>query len=156
EAGQVAKRLGKLGRSGVAEAVQRLEPRTGGDRERHRSIIVGAMSDSPSRATIRRARRGDVPAIYHLAAVHDVHLEGPEGVGPAYIDRLFGDGTVLVSERDGRVVGVAAAVSLHPASGSHALGRSHVSDLFVEPDEHGSGVGGPLFRALLEAHRDER
>ena len=94
--------------------------------------------------------------MYRLAAAHDVHLEGPEGMGLPYLDRLFGDGTVLVAEREGRVVGFAAAVWIHPAARSNEGRRSHVSDLFVEPSEHGSGVGGPLYRALLEAHADER
>jgi GNAT superfamily N-acetyltransferase len=117
-------------------------------------MIVGAMSDPDFR--IRPATPGDVPAIYRLTAAHDVHLEGPDGVGQPYIDRLFEDGTVLVAMRRGSVVGVAAAVWLRPAAGSAGPSRSHVSDLFVEPSEHGAGVGGPLFRALMEAHVDER
>lgn len=114
------------------------------------------MAVSPSPLTIRAARRDDTAAIYALAAAHDVHLEGPEGMGPPYLDRLFGDGTVLAAEREGRVVGFAAAVWIHPAPGLEQPRRSHVSDLFVEPTEHGTGVGGPLYRALLEAHVDER
>jgi GNAT superfamily N-acetyltransferase len=114
------------------------------------------MTISPSRVTIRAAVRDDTAAMYQLAAAHDVHLEGPEGMGPPYLDRLFGEGTVLAAEREGRVVGFAAAVWIHPAAGSTQRRRSHVSDLFVEPSEHGSGVGGPLYRALLEAHVDER
>ena len=105
---------------------------------------------------IRLASADDVPAMYRLADAHDVHLEGPDGMGQPYIDRLFADGTVLVAERRGVVVGFAAAVWLRPTSGSSVPGRSHVSDLFVEPSEQGSGVGGPLYRALLEAHVDER
>ena len=114
------------------------------------------MAISPSPLTVRPARRDDTATIYQLAAAHDVHLEGPEGMGLPYLDRLFGDGTVLAGEREGRVVGFAAAVWIHPAPGSNEGRRSHVSDLFVEPSEHGSGVGGPLYRALLEAHPDER
>ena len=114
------------------------------------------MATSPSPLTIRPAHRDDTAAIYHLAAAHDVHLEGPDGLGPPYLDRLFEDGTVLAAERDGRVAGFAAAVWIHPAPGSSQSRRSHVSDLFVDPSEHGSGVGGPLYRALLEAHADER
>jgi GNAT superfamily N-acetyltransferase len=99
----------------------------------------------------------DAAAIYHLAGAHDVHLEGPDGLGLPYLERLFGDdGTVLVAEREGRAVGFAAAVRIRSAHGSAAQPRSHVSDLFVEPSEHGTGVGGPLYRALLEAHVDER
>lgn len=116
------------------------------------------MDRPASPPTIRPARLDDAAAIYHLAAVHDVHLEGPEGLGLPYLERLFGDGTVLMAERSGQVVGFAAAVWLRPATGvpTPSAGRSHVSDLFVEPAEHGAGVGGPLFRALLEAHSDER
>jgi len=117
-------------------------------------MIDGEMSEPEMR--IRPACADDVPAMYRLAGAHDVHLEGPEGIGQPYIDRLFSDGTVLVAERGGAVVGFAAAVWLRPASGSAVPGRSHVSDLFVEPSAQGSGVGGPLFRALLEAHADER
>jgi GNAT superfamily N-acetyltransferase len=117
-------------------------------------MIDGVMPDPEIR--VRSASADDVAAIYRLAAAHDVHLEGPDGLGTPYLDRLFSDGTVLVAERRGTVVGFAAAARLRPAAGSAVPGRSHVSDLFVEPSEHGSGVGGPLFRALLEAHVDER
>ena len=117
-------------------------------------MIVGAMPDPEIR--VRPATPGDVPTIYRLAAAHDVHLEGPDGLGQPYLDRLFGDGTVLVAERRGEVVGFAAAARLRPAAGSAVPARSHVSDLFVDPSELGSGVGGPLYRALLEAHVDER
>ena len=121
-------------------------------------MIVALMDRPASPPTIRPARLDDAAAIYRLAAAHDVHLEGPEGLGLPYLERLFGDGTVLIAARNGQVVGFAAAVWLRPATGvsTPATGRSHVSDLFVEPAQHGSGVGGPLFRALLEAHRDER
>ncbi len=105
---------------------------------------------------IRPATGADVPAMYRLAADHDVHLEGPDGMGQPYIDRLLEDGTVLVSERRAAVVGFAAAVRIRPAARSVVPGRSHVSDLFVDPAAHGSGVGGPLLRALLEAHADAR
>ena len=119
-------------------------------------MIVAPMAASLSPLSIRPAHRDDTAAIYRLAAAHDVHLEGPEGMGSPYLDRLFGDGTVVAAERDGGVVGFAGAVWIHPAPGSTEPRRSHVSDLFVEPSEHGSGVGGPLYRALLEAHVDER
>jgi GNAT superfamily N-acetyltransferase len=112
--------------------------------------------DRPSPPTIRPGRPDDAAAIYHLAAVNDVHLEGPDGLGLPYLERLFADGTVLMAERGGRAVGFAAAVWVRPAPGASTMRRSHVSDLFVEPSEHGTGVGGPLFRALLEAHVDKR
>ena len=116
------------------------------------------MDRSASPLTIRPGRPDDAAAIIHLAAEHDVHLAAPDGLGPAYLERLSGDGTVLIAERDGQAVGFAAAVWLRPAADAlpGGLARSHVSDLFVEPSDHGSGVGGPLYRALLEAHVDER
>jgi ribosomal protein S18 acetylase RimI-like enzyme len=106
--------------------------------------------------TIRGASLDDYDAINRIAAESDVQIEAPEGPGRPYVERLFDDGTVLVAERRGAVVGFAAAVWIRPAAGSNARRRSHVSDLFVDQGAQGSGVGGPLYRALLEAHVDDR
>ncbi|MCI0345553.1 MAG: GNAT family N-acetyltransferase [Chloroflexi bacterium] len=117
------------------------------------------MDRSARPPTIRPGRPEDYPLMNRIAAASDVQIDAPEGPGQPYVDRLFAEGTVLVAERDGTAVGFAAAVWIQPAAGSdgpRVQRRSHVSDLFVEPSAQGSGVGGPLYRALLEAHADDR
>ena len=114
------------------------------------------MTRSAKPPTIRLARPDDYEALNRIAALSDVQIEAPEGPGRPYVDRLFADGTVLIAERDGLAVGFAAAVWIRPAPGTTTVRRSHVSDLFVDPAAQGSGVGGQHYRALLEAHREER
>lgn len=113
--------------------------------------------DRPSEPpVIRRGSLDDYDALNRFAAESDVQIDPPEGPGRPYVERLWHDGTVLVAERGGHVVGFAAAVWIRPAAGSNVHRRSHVSDLFVDQSAQGSGVGGTLYRALLEAHADER
>jgi GNAT superfamily N-acetyltransferase len=114
------------------------------------------MDRTASPPTIRAAGLEDYDALNRIAAASDVQIDAPEGPGRPYVERLLADGTVLVAERDGQTVGFAAAVWIRPAEGSKTVRRSHVADLFVDPSAQGSGVGGPLYRALLEAHVDGR
>lgn len=119
-------------------------------------MIRALMSRTGQPPAIRLATMDDYAELNRIAAASDVQIDAPQGPGRPYVERLFADGTVLVAERDGGVVGFAAAGWLRPAAGSSAQRRSHVGDLFVDPAAQGSGVGGPLYRALLDAHRDER
>ncbi|WP_026316168.1 GNAT family N-acetyltransferase [Actinokineospora enzanensis] len=103
---------------------------------------------------VRRAEESDVDAIvalvYDLAeyerARHECHITAEQlrsalfGPSPA----LFGH----VAEVDGRVVGCALwFLSYSTWRGTHGI---YLEDLFVHPDQRGSGLGKALLTALAE------
>lgn len=95
----------------------------------------------PDDLLLRPGREDDWPA---LCRVHDaarpLELEGscdPRAFLP--LDRdpegdELRESQVVVAERDGRVVGFAAVL------------RSYIGWLYVDPDEHGRGIGRALLR----------
>lgn len=94
---------------------------------------------------IRPAGPGDLAAIEAIAAANEESTLGPRWPGYLYLEQLLHDATLLVAEREGRIVGFGGAATVggrRPAA--------HVTDLFVDPAFHGRGVGGPLLRALRE------
>jgi predicted N-acetyltransferase YhbS len=62
---------------------------------------------------------------------------------------LIASGRVLVADKDGRPVGVAAVMPMS-AEGEYDLER-----LFVDPSAFGCGAGTALFRAICELARTE-
>ena len=64
------------------------------------------------------------------------------GSDAGYRAHLLGHGRLFVAVRDGEVVGFGGARDI----GGHRL----LSDLFVHPDLHGSGVGGAVLAAVLD------
>jgi GNAT superfamily N-acetyltransferase len=88
---------------------------------------------------IRPAQAADLPAIAAIFAANDEPVTTSAGLTP-YLDSLLAIARVLVAERDARVVGLGAVVTV----GSIA----HLADLFVDPPEHGTGIGGALLASL--------
>jgi len=73
-------------------------------------------------------------AAHYAQAVLDIWLAAP---APGSLLRLIAAGGVLVAEEDGRMLGYAA---VDVASGE-------VDAVFVEPDQHGRGIGARLLAA---------
>lgn len=69
------------------------------------------------------------------------------------VDALVESGQVvleLVAEEDGQIVGHVLFSRLHLTNGSHVTPAVALAPLAVEPDYHGTGIGGALVR---EAHQ---
>jgi GNAT superfamily N-acetyltransferase len=83
-----------------------------------------------------------------IAAVRDAigGQHDDSGSDSAYRDHLLTHGRLFVAVGDGRVVGFAGARDI----GGHRL----LSDLFVEPQLHGRGIGRALLAAVLDGSED--
>ena len=114
------------------------------------------MSDvrpSTTPARIRAIERGDVPRVWELLrglADYEKLTEYLTGDAGMMAEALFGEGSErlrgLVADRAGRLVGYAL---YFPVYGSfRARWRLHLEDLYVEPEERGSGVGAALLAHL--------
>ena len=105
---------------------------------------------------IRDARRGDVPDLIRLVrALAEYEKEPTAAVATAeqFADALFPAhdrpaASALVVERDGRVV----AMALWFTTFSTWTGQQGMwlEDLFVEPDQRGSGIGRALLVRLAQ------
>jgi len=113
------------------------------------------MSRIPApRATVRFARREDVPVIVSLIrelAVYEKleHLATatPERLEP----QLFGEGAViecLIGEQDGEPVGF--ALFFHNFSTFLCKKGLYLEDLFVRPSARGTGMGKLLLQRLAQ------
>ena len=102
--------------------------------------------------TIRRARSEDADALSDLAHRAKAHWGYPAAwmrewdaqltIIPGYLDLH----DVFVAEKDGTIVGMCALEDRHD--------RWHLEHVWVEPSEHGHGVGRALvLHALDEARR---
>jgi GNAT superfamily N-acetyltransferase len=93
---------------------------------------------------IRAATDEDVAAIDTLMAGHDEVTDAPPprpGARAAQLRLLLGRGEVLVAEIDGRVVGFGGTI--------HTGRAVHLSDLFIDKDHLGRGIGGRLLPLLF-------
>lgn len=91
--------------------------------------------------TLRRATLAAVPAIARIAAACDEPIDTPDRPGFPYAEHLVRRATVLVAELDGQVVAYAGLAS---------LGASvHLTDLFVQPERQGRGLGSLLLGSIL-------
>jgi GNAT superfamily N-acetyltransferase len=96
---------------------------------------------------VRAAEEADLDAIVAIAAATGQD-EDWEVAFPSYIRFLIAHGTLLVADRAGIVTSYGGALRI----GTGTAAVSMLTDLFVHPAEHGSGLG----RALLgELWRDQ-
>lgn len=86
--------------------------------------------------TLRPGVRADGPAVVRLWAENDELDESVLAID-LVLDHLFGVASIVVAEADGAVVGFAATVG--------AGSITHLTDLFVDRERQGQGIG----RALL-------
>lgn len=98
------------------------------------------QAECPPGTALRIAKEADLAAIVAIAAATGQD-EDWETVFPGYIRFLIAHGTLLVADRAGLVAGYGAALRI----GTGAAAVSMLTDLFVHPAEHGSGLG----RAML-------
>lgn len=114
------------------------------------------MRNTPAIQTLRPARSADAERLTDLAMRSKAHWGYDEAfmaacraeltITPARIEREV----FIVAEQDGEIAGC-AGFSFAEDSGGIATGE--VEDVFVEPASIGSGLGGRLMTALLEAAR---
>ena len=103
---------------------------------------MAAARPSP---VIRPARADDLGAIIAIARATGQD-EDWDHVYPAYVGHLQEHGRMLVAQRDSAVTGFGATVRI--GSGPHAIAM--LTDLFVNPDTHGSGTGRALLARLWD------
>ena len=103
-------------------------------------------------ARVRAIQRPDVPRVFELLkslAEYERLAEYVTGTAAMLEEALFGPGDRLrglVAEREGRLVGYAL---YYPAFGSfRARWRLWLEDLYVEPEERGTGTGVALMAEL--------
>lgn len=99
---------------------------------------MSLQGDKPS-IVVRRAHAGDDPGIAEVARRNE-QLGPQSGADSRYTAHVRECGTLLVAQVDDRVVGYGATVGIGAAS--------LLADLFVDPAQHGAGVGGTLLNAL--------
>ena len=122
-----------------------------------------------SYASLRRATLNDAEAIAHFSArvfflscpqtaANDLAEYVAGELNPARWELILGDANqvTLVAEAAGKIVGyiVVALQQEHPAL--DVKGAAEFRKLYVEAEQHGTGVGAQLFEAALavaEAHR---
>jgi ribosomal protein S18 acetylase RimI-like enzyme len=109
------------------------------------------------RASVREATPDDIPAI--AAVIRAAYREHAPALGALYqdylddllaLDQRFADGTVLVAELDGRVVGTATLYTDARRAGFGSPdGRATGRALAVEPDARGHGVARALVHDVV-------
>ncbi len=105
------------------------------------------MKRTGTPAALRVAGEADLAAIAAIA-IATGQDEDWEVAFPAYIRFLIANGTLLVADRAGAVLGYGGALRIEAGAAPACM----LTDLFVHPDEHGSGLG----RAILgELWRDQ-
>ena len=98
---------------------------------------------------IRKAAADDLDLLVSLAERLESELprppyrEEPPEVERAKVERAVASGVALIAEEDGRAVGYVLA-----RYGGHRPATVHVSDLWVDPESRGRGVGHELLRRV--------
>ncbi|MFN8021754.1 MAG: GNAT family N-acetyltransferase [Acidimicrobiales bacterium] len=90
---------------------------------------------------IRAAHPDDLDAIVAVTAAAGGDVERPVDRHVRTLQYVQRTGELLVAVDAGRIVGAAGVIDLPHTS--------FVSDLFVDPDQHGRGIGGALLDRLL-------
>jgi phosphinothricin acetyltransferase len=113
------------------------------------------------RATIRRAREGDVPALldiynYYVANTHITFDLEPRTLAEriVWFSQFAASGRYqcFVAEEGGRVVGWASSSRFKERA---AYDSSVETSVYLAPKETGRGIGRPLYEALFAALADE-
>jgi GNAT superfamily N-acetyltransferase len=99
----------------------------------------------PPGVTLRPGVRADGPEVVRLWAENDELDEGVLATD-LVLDHLFGVATVVVAEAAGEVVGFGAT--------NRAGLITHLTDLFVDRDRQGQGIGRALLAAAFGDARD--
>lgn len=94
-------------------------------------------------ATIRRATVADLPAVYAIWYAHEIEDDPhpPPPGDPVAFRHVLDTGEMSVAERDGRVVGFAAAVTRDAIT--------YLTDLFVRPEHQSAAAGKALLQHAL-------
>jgi GNAT superfamily N-acetyltransferase len=103
----------------------------------------GVRPAEAKRPGVRLAEAADLNAIIAIAIATGQDEDWDE-VYPAYISHVMKFGSLLVAERRGAVIGFGATMRI----GTGSQGICMLSDLFVDPAAHGTGVGRTLLGAL--------
>jgi ribosomal protein S18 acetylase RimI-like enzyme len=105
--------------------------------------------------TIRAVTAADEAAIRELWEAFGAEVPEPDGFAPesweqawADLSRHASDGVALIAEDDGRAVGYAFATALRDG------GRSHITEVYVQPDSRREGLATELMRELAAGIRD--
>jgi ribosomal protein S18 acetylase RimI-like enzyme len=106
---------------------------------------------------IRDASRDDVDLLMELVERLESELpqlpypEDPAEFERGKVERMVDEGVALLAEEDGRASGYALA-----RYGDHGPTTVYVSDLWVDADARGKGVGRELMRRVAEKARERR
>ncbi|MFN8591646.1 MAG: GNAT family N-acetyltransferase [Thermomicrobiales bacterium] len=93
---------------------------------------------------IRPATTADLDAIWDIRYLNDIAGEAVipiKGTPPPYLTHLLDHGTLLVAEREGRVIGYAGRVDRG--------GVAYLTDLFIAPQRQSGAVGSALLRRIF-------
>jgi GNAT superfamily N-acetyltransferase len=92
---------------------------------------------------VRPARSDDLTAIARISMANDEPVADPDRPGSRYLEHLLGHARLLVAETGAGVVGFAGAIDTPPGW--------FLTDLFVDPDAQGRGIGRALLAEALPA-----
>lgn len=98
----------------------------------------------PPGVTLRPGARADGAAVVRLWAEND-ELDGGALATDLVLDHLFGVATIVVAETGGAVVGFGATVGVGTIT--------HLTDLFVDRERQGRGIGRALLAAVFGGAR---
>lgn len=89
---------------------------------------------------VRLADAADLPRAHALLLANGLHAGEPDP--PAHLEHVRRTGRLVVAEVDGTVAGFAGAIERG--------GATFLTDCFVDPDRHGSGIGRRVLDAVLD------
>lgn len=98
--------------------------------------------------TIRQAEAADLPAILGVFYTNELDGEEPPPVLPPMVPdypHVLQTGSLFVAEQEGKILGFAGTVVRSDIA--------FLTDLFVDPHEQSSGIGGQLLREAFAPHQ---